>query len=65
MIRVVLDANVLVSGLISPKGTPGQILDAWFAGNFLLFVSPAILQELRRVLQYPRISKRLESGQAA
>lgn len=62
--RVVLDANVLVSGLISRKGPPGQILDAWMAGQFKLFVSPQILEELRRVLQYPRIHERLAIGQA-
>jgi len=29
LIRAVLDANVLIRGLISKKGPPGQILDAW------------------------------------
>ena len=57
--RIVLDANVLVSGLISRKGPPGQILDAWLAGQFQLFISPQILEELRRVLRYPRILNRL------
>jgi|WetSurMetagenome_2_1015567.scaffolds.fasta_scaffold150175_1 uncharacterized protein len=61
--RVVLDANVLVSGLISRKGPPGQILDKWLSGNFQLFVSPQILDELRRVLHYPRISERLTKDQ--
>ena len=65
MIRVVLDANVLVSGLISRKGTPGKILDTWIAGDIRLCVSPAILQELVRVLKYPRISERLGQDQAA
>ena len=32
--RVVLDANVLVSGLLSPNGPPGQILDAWLSKRF-------------------------------
>jgi len=27
--RVVLDANVLISGILSKKGPPGQIIDAW------------------------------------
>ena len=63
--KVVLDANVLVSGLRSHKGPPGQILDAWLAGQIQLFVSPQILEELRRVLQYPRIFKRLAIEQAS
>jgi uncharacterized protein len=61
--KVVLDANVLVSGLMSRKGPPGQILDAWLAGQFQLFVSPQILDELRRVRQYPHIYERLEKAQ--
>jgi uncharacterized protein len=64
LIRVVLDANVLVSGLISRKGPPSQILDAWLAGQFQLFVSPKILEEMRRVLRYPRIINRLATEQA-
>lgn len=64
MIKVVLDANVLVSGLISRKGPPGQILDAWMVGQFQICFSPQILEELSRVLQYPRIQERLEKKQA-
>jgi putative PIN family toxin of toxin-antitoxin system len=64
LIQVVLDANVLVSGLISGKGPPGQILDAWLAGKFQLFISPQILEEMRRVLRYPRIINRLTMEQA-
>jgi len=65
LIKVVLDANVLVSGLLSHKGPPGRILDAWMAGQFQLFVSPQILEELRRVLRYPRIQERLASEQVS
>jgi putative PIN family toxin of toxin-antitoxin system len=65
LIKVVLDANVLVSGLISHEGPPGRILDAWMAGQFQLFVSPQILEELRRVLCYPRIQERLASEQVS
>ena len=63
MIKAVLDANVLVSGLISPKGPPGRILDAWLAGEFQICISPQILEELSRVLRYPRIRKRLSVEQ--
>lgn len=63
MIRVVLDANVLVSGLLSPQGPPGQILDAWLAGRFQLCISPQIGQELQQVLRYPHILTHLEEGQ--
>jgi putative PIN family toxin of toxin-antitoxin system len=63
VIRAVLDANVLVSGLLSPKGPPGQILDAWLAGEFQICITPQILDEVSRVLQYPRIQKHLMAGQ--
>lgn len=61
--RIVLDANVLVSGLLTRAGPPGQILDMWLDGKFQLFVSPRILDELQRVLRYPRISERLSEEQ--
>ena len=64
MIRAVLDANVLVSGLISKKGTPGRLIDAWLEGQFQLCISPQIMDELSRVLKYPRIIERLEKRQA-
>ncbi len=59
MIRAVLDANVLVSGLISRKGAPAEILDALRDGKFHLLLSRSILEELHRVLQYPKVAARL------
>ena len=58
MIRVVLDANVLVSALISRRGSPGKILAQWEQERFELVVSPAILEELQRVIRYPRFQER-------
>ena len=58
MTRAVLDANVFVSGIISAQGVPGRILDAWRADQFHLVISYAILQEIERVLQYPKIARR-------
>lgn len=46
--NVVLDTNVLVSGLLF-GGVPGRILAAWSAGSFRLVISPPILEEYRRV----------------
>jgi putative PIN family toxin of toxin-antitoxin system len=56
--RVVLDANVLVSVLISRRGAPGKILDAWENERFDLVVSPSILAELERVVHYPKIQEK-------
>ena len=52
MIRAVLDANVFVSAILSPKGPPAKALTAWNAEKFQLVVSEPILEEIHRVLQY-------------
>ena len=46
--RVVLDTNVLVSGVFF-GGVPGRILSAWAAHRFALVLSPPILDEYQRV----------------
>ncbi len=56
--HIVLDANVLVSALISAKGAPAQIVAHSQAAEFDVVVSPAILQELDRVLHYPKLQQR-------
>lgn len=50
MLRVALDAGVLVAALISPHGTPARLLLAWRGGAFELVVSPKLLRELGRVM---------------
>lgn len=50
MLRVVLDTNVFVSGLLNKTGLPASILDAWRAGRYLLCTSPAIISEISAVL---------------
>ena len=59
MIRAVVDANTLISRIIPPLGAPAQIMHHWRRGDLLLLTSPALLDELRRVLEYPRIAERL------
>jgi putative PIN family toxin of toxin-antitoxin system len=54
--RVVLDANVIVSALINPQGAPAQVFDTWRAERFQLLMSLAILEEIGRVLRYPKIA---------
>src|SRR5262245_58289857 len=58
MIRAVLDANVLVSALVSPSGIPAKVLKAWRDERFHLVASQAILSEIDRGLRYPKIRKR-------
>jgi hypothetical protein len=57
MIKVVLDANQFVSALLKPHSNPAKIVRLVYEGDFTLLLSPAILDELQRVLAYLRIKK--------
>lgn len=52
--KIVLDTNVLVAGLISPFGSCGDIVRMVFSGNLTLCVDARILSEYREVLQRPK-----------
>jgi putative PIN family toxin of toxin-antitoxin system len=64
-VRVVLDANVLVSALISQAGPPREIVMAWVEERFELVASPALLDELRDVLARPRLRRWVSTDVAA
>jgi putative PIN family toxin of toxin-antitoxin system len=55
-LRVVLDTNVLLSGIAYPASVPGKILAAWRHGSVEVVLCTHILEELRRVL--PRLKPR-------
>ena len=55
-LRVVLDTNVLLSGISYPASIPGKIMAAWRHGSMEVVLSNFILEELRRVL--PRLQSR-------
>lgn len=59
MLRVVLDANVVVSGWLQALGPSARILDGAMAGRLRVVLSPAIVAEVRRSLGYPRVRRRL------
>ena len=46
--RVVLDTNVLVSGLLYPGGPPSRLVAAWRAGAFEMLLSEFLIDELVR-----------------
>jgi putative PIN family toxin of toxin-antitoxin system len=61
-LRVVLDTNVLVSGLAYPHSIPGLIVSVWRQGGLDVALSRFILDEMERVLpRLPRI--RLTPGE--
>ena len=55
-LHVVLDTNVLLSGLAYPASIPGSIVTAWRGGSMQVSLTHYILDELRRVL--PRLRSR-------
>ncbi len=57
--RAVLDTNVVVSALFSPRGSPAAILQAWREGALEWCTSPDLLDELARVLDPPVSLQRL------
>jgi hypothetical protein len=63
--RVVLDTNGFVSALIAPQSIPAKILSLAREGKFALVISSKIIQEIRRVLGYPKIATRLEKHQVS
>lgn len=56
LLRVVLDTNVLISGIAYPASVPGKIMSAWRHGSLDVSLSTYILAELRRVL--PKLAHR-------
>ena len=52
--RIVLDTNVLVSGLLSPFGPPGEIVRMVSSGAVVLCLDARVLAEYDDVLARPR-----------
>ena len=65
MIKAVLDTNVFVSAILKPQSNPGCVIDLIREHHIKLFISPAILAEIKATLQYPKLKKlhRLSSNQ--
>ncbi len=51
---IVLDTNVIVSGLLQPKGNPAQVLALALAGAVQVAHDERILAEYKEVLPRPR-----------
>ena len=62
MIRAVFDTNVFISGLLNPNGLPAKLLELALQGKFRLIFSPPILQEVEKVLAYPKIKRILKKS---
>lgn len=56
-LRVVLDTNVLASGIVYGDSVPGRVVGAWNKGSIRIVLSHYILGELARIL--PRFDYKL------
>jgi len=56
--KVVIDTNILVSGLIKPTGIAGRVLHRLRMEQFSLVYSDSTLAELARVLSRPQIQNK-------
>jgi putative PIN family toxin of toxin-antitoxin system len=60
LLRAVLDANVYISAVIHPAGTPGRLIERFLRdANFEIVLSPAIVNEVLRAMAYPKLRKLL------
>jgi len=63
VIRAVLDANVYVSAAVRPEGPPGQIIGRFLrSGAFEIVISKAVVEEVLRALNSPKVRKYIRPG---
>ena len=58
--RVVLDANIYISALISNQGHPAAIITKWLVGDFEVLLSQPIVDEILRVTSYERLQRKYQ-----
>jgi putative PIN family toxin of toxin-antitoxin system len=63
MIGAVLDTNVWVSAMLAPGHPPARILEFALTGKIRLIISPGLIREIGRVIQYPKVTKALKKHQ--
>lgn len=54
MIAAVFDTNVIISGVLSPDGSPGKLLNAILDGHCQPVITDSILAEYEAVLSRPK-----------
>ncbi len=53
--RAILDTNLFLSALLSGRGAPARVVDAWREGRFELVTSREQIGELKRAARYERV----------
>ena len=63
MLRLVVDPNVFVSALLSPRGAPFRLIELWGQGACEIVVSPLVKEELTRVFGRDQLRHRLRASE--
>lgn len=64
-LRLLLDTNVVVAGLLW-NGPPRRLIESAIDGmSVALYSSPALLEELRQTLGYPKFAARIDKAGAS
>lgn len=64
LMRVVIDTNIWLSGLMLPASVPGRLIRAVASGDVVAVTSDPLLQEIGTALQYPKVRKRITLSDA-
>lgn len=61
--KLFIDSSALLSGLNSPAGAAGIILSAFMAGDFFIYISNQVIEEVQRNIQikFPLLKERFFS----
>jgi len=63
-VRILLDTNILISGILSAGSPPARLLDLWLDRKLELVTSQFQLDELRGVLARPKLARRIEAAES-
>lgn len=61
---VVLDTNLIVSGVLQPQGLPNRVLNSWLDHAFVVISSPSLAAETTDVLSRPSLRDRFKLNTA-
>jgi putative PIN family toxin of toxin-antitoxin system len=55
--RAVLDTNILISYFLTQGSTLARLVDYWERGRFIYLISPAMLAEIKEIVNRPRLRR--------
>ncbi len=61
MMRVVIDTNIFISMALAKQGPMQKLRTLWREGEFSVLSSSELIQEVKEVLEYPRLASFLTS----